>query len=731
MSGADDTKARFGTFAGVFTPTVLTILGVILFLRLGWVVGQTGLLGALLIIGAANLISFITGLSLSAIATNMYVRTGGAYYMISRTLGLEIGGAIGIPLYLSQAVSVAFYVIGFVEALTAVVPIVEPKFITTFIVLGFGFLAFVGADFALRIQFVVLAVLGLALVSLFSGGWGQWTTPHMWIPEPATASFWEVFAIFFPAVTGVAVGLSMSGDLKDPIRSIPQGTLASIAVTAAVYIGGAVWLATHASVDKLIGDRMIMQHVALWPSLILLGVWASTLSSALGSVMAAPRTLQALSFDNVTPRFFGSQLGSRTEPRVAVLITTGIAVSIVWMGNLDVVAPIITMFFLNTYGMINLTAGLEMLVKNPSFRPQFKVPWVVSLVGALGCYATMFLISAPATIVAVCISYGIFFILRRRSLRQSWGDIRTGAWIEFSRFSLMQLEHRRSHTKNWRPNLTVFTSIRDELEDLAEVGTWLCSGRGIVTFCNLVLGNVDELAGRGLRETSRQHLRKYLHEHGVVAFAESGIVEDLYEGIVTTVQMHGVAGIEPNTCLVGWGERLESRTSQLKLVRRLFLLDKSTLLFHQDKDKGFGAKKRIDVWWRGRDRNAELMILLSHVISMSPEWESAKIRVIKLVDKIKAREGAEQHLADLLKQVRVDAEPMILVKSYPQEPFTSVLAKVSEKSDLIFLGMSVPGETELNSQAEYITQLFAAAGTCIIVRSGETEDVLDTDPSVS
>ena len=104
---SDTDPRKFGTFAGVFVPNVLTILGVIMFLRTGWVVGQAGLTGALIILGIANLITFLTTLSLSAIATNTKVGGGGAYYLISRSLGLEIGGSIGVPLFLAQAISAA------------------------------------------------------------------------------------------------------------------------------------------------------------------------------------------------------------------------------------------------------------------------------------------------------------------------------------------------------------------------------------------------------------------------------------------------------------------------------------------------------------------------------------------------------------------------------------------------------------------------------------------------
>ncbi|MBD3276198.1 MAG: amino acid permease, partial [Candidatus Marinimicrobia bacterium] len=367
-------KARFGTFAGVFTPNVLTILGIIYFLRLGWVTGQAGLVGALIIVGLANLISLLTGLSLASVSTAMDVKTGGTYYIISRTLGLEVGGAIGIPLYLSQAISVAFYIIGFVEALISVLPGLEPQLAATAIVLFFGILAFIGADFVLRIQYGILGLLILGVISLFAGSWGSPVAPTMMAPDQADATFWQVFAVFFPAVTGIAIGVSMSGDLRDPNTSIKNGTLASIIVTSVIYLASTVWISTHATSEELINNNLIMQQIARWPIFILLGVWAATLSSALGSVLAAPRTLQALAYDRVLPKFLASQLGSKTEPRAAVLLTTGIAVAVIWMGDLNFVAVIISMFFLNTYGMINLTAGLEKMSGNPSYRPKFKVP---------------------------------------------------------------------------------------------------------------------------------------------------------------------------------------------------------------------------------------------------------------------------------------------------------------------------------------------------------------------
>ena len=718
-------QGRFGTFAGVFAPTVLTILGIILFLRIGWVVGQTGLVGALIIIGIANVISLITGLSLSSVATNMHVRTGGTYYMIARTLGLEMGGAIGIPLYLSQAISVAFYIIGFTEAFLAVFPFLNPQLLSTGIALLFGVLAFVGADFILRIQFFILLALAASIASFFMGGWGATVMPRLYMPAWSTAGFWEVFAVFFPAVTGIMVGVSMSGDLKDPGKSIPRGTLSAIFITGIIYLAAAYWLGTHASIEELLSDNMLMQKIARWPKLILVGVWASTLSSALGSILAAPRTLQAIAMDRAVPRFLGSRLGSPTEPRLAVILTTAIALAVIWMGNLNFVASIITMFFLNTYGMINLASGLERLVGNPSFRPKFKVPWVVSLLGALACYGTMFLINAKATLVAIVVSYGVFVVLKRRTLTQGWGDIRSGFWFAWTRFGLLKLEEEPWHVKNWRPNIMVFSSVVQKREQLMETGTWLTTGRGIVTYSHILVGNVDDLARRGLRTTASKHTHDYLREQGVAAFSECSIAGDFYEGVLSIMQAHGIAGLEPNTALIGWGRKSEVQANQLLLMRRLVALKKSVLFLDYDEERAFGRKKIIDVWWRGRDRNADLMLLLAHIISESPAWEGSKIRVLRLMAGPEGVEGATRHLAAFLIKVRVEAEPVVLVKRDPAQPFSEVLVEASGQSDLVFLGLRVPEPEEVVGYAEDTSILLEHTVTTILVRSGETEDILE------
>ncbi len=647
--------------------------------------------------------------------------------MISRIFGLEIGGAIGVPLYISQAISVAFYIIGFTEALSSVYPGIDPAACSISIALLFGFLAYLGADFVLKIQFIVLAVLTMAMVSLFAGGWHNFTPPQFIFASESTVEFWNVFAVFFPAVTGIMVGVSMSGDLKDPARSIPTGTISSIIVTAVIYIAAAIWLSIQASQADLIADNMIMQKISRWPILILIGVWLSTLSSALGSILAAPRTLQALSFDRVVPKFAGFQMGSKTEPRLAVIITTVIAITIILMGDLNFVAPIITMFFLNTYGMINLTAGVEKVVGNPSFRPRIKVPWYISFIGGLGCYGAMFLINITATLFAILISYSIYFILKRRSFRQKWGDIRSGLWFSVTRLGLFKLNQLPQNIKNWRPNIAVFsgafgtTTSRTYLKD---IGGWLSKGQGIISLHHLLVGDVDEISSRGLRRISRNSLVNYINSKGVMAFAECNIVSDFDQGVINTMQAHGFRGFEPNTALFGWSPKPETQKKQFLLMLQLIKLKKSILFLYFNEDRGFGRKKKIDIWWRGLDRNAELMLLLAHIICRNPSWKDAEIRVLSLIDNKEGISGFEKHINALLNTVRVKAKAVILVKKYPEQTFEEIAADTWRESDLVFMGLSVPQKKDIDTRIIFLRKLLKTAPTTILVRSSEVEEML-------
>ena len=306
---------RFGTFSGVFTPSILTILGVIMYLRLPWIVGQAGLFTTIAIILVAHLISITTGLSVSSIATDKKVKTGGTYYIISRSLGLPAGGTLGLALFVGLSFSISLYLIGFAESFLgfwgiAITP-TTIRIAGTIILLIVTGVTFLSTTLAIKTQYYIMAAIVLSLVSIILGKHQFTPSEPLLFPIDNSSPFILLFGIYFPAVTGFEAGVSMSGDLADSKKSIPRGTIAAISVGLIVYIFLAFFFSFTVNSNELVNDPDVLQHISLVPGLVIAGIWGATLSSALGSILAAPRILQATALDKITSRFFskGIEIG--------------------------------------------------------------------------------------------------------------------------------------------------------------------------------------------------------------------------------------------------------------------------------------------------------------------------------------------------------------------------------------------------------------------------------------
>ena len=447
---------KFGTFGGVFTPNVLTILGVIMYLRLGWVVGQVGFLGAVAIIVLAKSVTICTGLSMSSITTNIRIGAGGAYSIISKSLGLEAGGSIGIPLYIAQTLSAALYIIGFTEGWLRVFPDHAPLVVSSVAWAILLTISYISAQFAIRIQFIIMTIMGLSIVSFFATP-ATSVEPFLWVksPEP-DVGFWQVYAIFFPAVTGIMAGANMSGDLKEPRKAIPFGTMGAIAVTLIIYIAIAFIATMVSTPEELLSNQMVMVDKAFWGPIVIAGIMGATFSSALGSMLGAPRLLQALAEHKTVP--FHKKLAVKTasnEPRNAIIVT-GIFIELALLtGNLDALASLITMFFLITYGMLNLVVFIQQSMKIISFRPTFKVHRLIPFVGALACLFMMFLINPTFSVVALLTIIMTYVWLVRRELEADWGDIRGGIFMTLAERMTRIAEKFPQHQISWKPDLLV------------------------------------------------------------------------------------------------------------------------------------------------------------------------------------------------------------------------------------------------------------------------------------
>lgn len=703
---------RLGTFGGVFVPNVLTILGVIMFLRAGWVVGSAGLAGALLILLVANSITLLTTMSLSAVATNTRVGVGGAYFLVARSLGLELGGSIGVPLFFAQAISVAFYLVGFSESLLLLFPSADARMASTAVLAVFFIIAWFGADWAVKVQYLILTVLALSLVSFFSGDTP--TEDFQAIVAPAYLpgdSFWTVFAIFFPAVTGIMAGVSMSGDLREPSKSIPRGTLAAVLLTFVIYAAQMIWLAVNADRTELVTNSLIMQRIARVPALILAGLWAASLSSALASLVATPRTLQTLSLDGVLPRLLAGRIGASPEPRVALMLTVVIAEAAVLLGNLNLIAPVITMFFLATYGTVNLVAGLERLVSNPSYRPTFRVHWLPSLLGGLGCLAAMCLINIWATLVAVVVIGGLYAFLTQRRFQTAWGDMRSGLWFAVTRFGLLRFETSRQHVRNWRPVLLVLSGNPNARLKLIEFAQWLEADRGMLFLAQIVTGEWEKLLPRHQGVTDA--LQDFIEERRLSAVGKTVIAEDFEHGVVTLLQVSGLGQFQPNTVVVGWSEDTVRQATFACAVRRILEL-KRNLIVYEEHEPDALLEPVIDVWWYAKD-NGSLMLTLAHLLQCNMRWRNHKIRVLRIIRDEAGVEEAEAGTRELIAEFRIPTEVRIIAS---EDAPLDVIARTSENSAICFAGIAVERLTaEANPLAAYADLVARLRGNVLLTKS--------------
>lgn len=679
-------ETGLGTFGGVYTPSVLTILGVIMYLRFGWVVGNVGLLGSWIIVTLAVSITFLTALSICAIATDRVVRVGGAYFMISRSLGIETGGAVGIPLYFAQALSVALYTIGFAESVVNAFGRFDQTYVAL-IVTGFvALLALTSAELAIKAQYFIMALIVLSLISLAFGSPLEQTQLELWGTEGGEP-FWAVFAVFFPAVTGIMAGVNMSGDLKEPTRSIPRGTLAAVGTGYVIYMILPFFLATRADAATLTEDPLIMQQIAFWGPAILLGIWGATLSSAIGSILGAPRILQALARDGVLPRwlgFLGKGSGANDEPRIGTAVTLGVVIAAVVVGDLNLIAPILTMFFLTTYLVLNISAGVEGFLNSPSFRPMFSVHWSLSVLGALGCLAVMFLINPLATVVAGVIVAIIFLWIQRRELKSTWGDARRGIWMVLLRTSLFQLGHDPD-PRNWRPHMLVLSGSPMRRWGLIELADALNHNRGLFTITSVLPSGSRSFIQQ---EEMEKSISSYLRERRVRALVRVLTAPDPFEGVERLVEIYGLGPLVPDTVLLGDNESPENRDRYCHLIQTLHQAERNVVIYRECSESRLNRRRQIDVWWGGLHANGALMLILAELLRDGLEWRKARIHLKLVVPDQSAAAQAQSNIDDLVQNLRIDAVTHVLVAD--GRSFDEILHQSSHQADRIMLGIAEP-----------------------------------------
>ncbi|XP_021446137.2 solute carrier family 12 member 2 isoform X1 [Oncorhynchus mykiss] len=610
---------KFGWIKGVLVRCMLNIWGVMLFIRMSWIVGQAGIVLSCVIVLMATVVTTITGLSTSAIATNGFVRGGGAYYLISRSLGPEFGGSIGLIFAFANAVAVAMYVVGFAETVVELLGSVDCIMtdeindiriigtITIILLLG---ISMAGMEWEAKAQIFLLVVLITAIFNYFIGSFiplkskesqgffGYDSAIMMENMGPdfrGTESFFSVFAIFFPAATGILAGANISGDLSDPQLAIPRGTLLAILITGIVYLGVAISTgscivrdATGNGNDTLSAqfmanctdaackfgydfsyckgddgqyncryglqnDFQVMSIVSGFSPIITAGIFSATLSSALASLVSAPKVFQALCKDNIYPglEMFAKGYGKNNEPLRGYILTFCIALAFILIAQLNVIAPIISNFFLASYALINFSVFHASLANSPGWRPSFKFynMWV-SLAGAVLCCVVMFVINWWAALMTNVIVMGLYIYVSYKKPDVNWGSSTQALTYHQALTHSLHLSSVEDHIKNFRPQCLVMTGYPNSRPALLHLVHAFTKNVGL-----MICGHVRTGSRRpNFKDLSNDQTRyqRWLLKNETKAFYTPVFADDMRQGTQYLLQAAGLGRLRPNTLVIGY-----------------------------------------------------------------------------------------------------------------------------------------------------------------------------------
>ncbi|XP_026428398.1 cation-chloride cotransporter 1-like [Papaver somniferum] len=788
---------KMGTMMGVFVPCLQNILGIIYYIRFSWIVGMAGIWESLLLVSFCGLCTFLTSISLSAIATNGAMKGGGPYYLIGRALGPEVGVSIGLCFFLGNAVAGSMYVLGAVETFLNAVPaagifkgsitsvnatsgatehIQTPNLhdlqvyglvvtiILCFIVFGGVkiinkvapaflvpvllsiFCIFVGM-FAAKKDYPSPGIMGLS-AETFKDNWSSayQRTNSAGVPDPEGSSYWNFNALvglFFPAVTGIMAGSNRSASLKDTQRSIPVGTLSATLVTSALYLVSVLFFGALATREKLLKDRLLTATVA-WPipAVIYVGIILSTLGAALQSLTGAPRLLAAIANDDILPVLNYFKVADGGEPHLATLFTAFICMICVVMGNLDLITPTITMFFLLCYAGVNLSCFLLDLLDAPSWRPRWKFHhWSLSLVGASLCIVIMFLISWSFTVVSLALVSLIYYYVSLKGKAGDWGDGFKSAYFQLALRSLRSLGANNVHPKNWYPIPLIFCRPWGKLPEnvpchpkLADFANCMKKkGRGMSIFVSILDGDYHDCAEDA--KTACRQLSTYIEYKRCEGVAEIIVAPNMSDGFRGIVQTMGLGNLKPNIVVMRYPEiwrrenLFEIPATFVGIINDCIVANKAVVIvkgldeWPNEYQKQYGT---IDLYWIVRDGG--LMLLLSQLLLTKESFESCKIQVFCIAEEDIEAEELKADVKKFLYDLRMQAEVIVItMKSWevqveggpPQqddsiEAFTSAQRRIAS-----YLG-------EMKERARNEGTPLMADGKRVIVNEQQIEKFLYT-----
>lgn len=726
---------KFGT-APVFFTAISTILGAILFLRFGFAVGTLGFWGVILIILLGHLVTIPTALAISEIATNKRVEGGGEYFIISRSFGLNIGATIGIALFLSQAISVAFYVIAFTESfeflfnlLADKFGIVLPRQVISLPVMAIlaGLIIKKGANLGVKTLYVVVGILFISLVMFFLGKTGHadestFSLANAQLRNPQ--DFFVVFAIVFPAFTGMTAGVGLSGDLHKPSKSIPLGTTLATFSGMIIYFFVVYKLALSVPVEDLLEHQLIMARIALGGVFIIpLGLAASTISSALGSVMVAPRTLQALALDMAFPSrrvnfWLSKGRAGDNEPVNASLVTAIIAFIFVALGDVNAVASIISMFFMVTYGSLCLISFLNHFGSSPSYRPSFKSRWYISLTGFVVAVWVMFKISTSYALLSFALISAIYlYVDYYHKSRKGFANIFANALFQLNRNLQVTLQRKQEKKENreWRPSAICISKDSFKRDKAFRLLNWISYRYGFGTYLHHIVGYYSKTTAEQARQEHKKLLDHVNHLENHV-YIDTLISPSNTSAIAQAIQIPGIAGMDNNMVIFEYDK--ENPANLAEIIDNFALVNSGDfdICILASSQREIPYKKGIHIWINSMDtENANLMILLGFIIYGHSDWKKGQIQIFNI-----CRPGEEDKTKKAMEQLvhsgrlPISGKNIRLIVQEQDVSSRSIVTEHSADAGLVMIGLR---EELVKKEKEKLFSGYDELGTILFVHS--------------
>jgi len=668
---------EFGTFEGVFLRCVLNILSVVYYLRLGWVVGNCGLLYSIALIVGCGIITSLTALSLSVIVTNGTIKGGGIYYCISRSLGADFGGTIGVVFSFATTFGTVLHTFGFIEVMKDLIgkPITENgKWDTP--ILGIGLVTVlliimcISLAFEFYLQYVLavligISVLGILFAFLFPTGY-PWLLSNikgnLYSNYQPGLSFWKIFAVFFPACTGIMAGANISGDLKDPQKSIPVGTLGAIWFTTILYVISAIILASVADRQTLWNDYSLLAKMCAWKWLVTVGVIAASVSSASAALVGGPKTFQALCKDEILPKvfkFFAVGKKSSDDPvRGFILGYVIVAISCFIFKDLNAVGSVLTNFFLISYSIVCVGGLIGHMSHSPSWRPAWKVYHpLTSILGAGSLIGAMFLINWSFALVTVAITVLLFGYFH-------WSDTSNNNWGEFPQSILFgdtigKLEKMSlvpDHVKTYRPQIEYLVNY--DLGSVENQITNILPFRHITeeSYSLLLVSGVGDSAPNPMESVSGSFVRRW-------GSIDLSILPRLIG------QAGGIGKLFPNILSFSYTPSFRDTVSLFDMVGCAFDSKLGVLISRgfESFDINVTHNWPIDVWWLSDDGG--LVLLIGYLLSKHPVWSNCSLRCFTVSARNEGLTDVQMRISRLMNLFRINAEVQVIpgIEDIPTE----------------------------------------------------------------